>query len=52
MPKTPEEWLTVAKGFETLWNFPNCVGSMDGKHIMLLQAPINNDSEYYNFFYN
>lgn len=48
MPKTPEEWLTVSKGFETFWNFPNCVGSMDGKHIML-QAPINSGSEYYNY---
>lgn len=48
MPKTAEEWSIVAKGFETLWNFPNCVSSMDGKHIML-QAPINNGSKNYNY---
>lgn len=48
MPHTQQEWLTVAQGFETLWNFPNCVGSMDGKHI-ILQAPINSGSEYHNY---
>lgn len=40
--------VDVAKGFETLWNFSNYVGSMDGKHIML-QTSINNGRKYYNY---
>lgn len=48
MFKAPEECLNVTKGFETFCNFPNCVGSMDGKQITL-QAPINSGSEYYNY---
>lgn len=30
-----ENWQNVADNFEGLWNFPNCVGAMDGKHINL-----------------
>ncbi|XP_074039919.1 uncharacterized protein [Leptinotarsa decemlineata] len=48
MPSSPEEWLLVAEQYEELWNFPNCLGAMDGKHIAL-QAPINSGSEYYNY---
>lgn len=48
MPSTPEEWMAISEGFEKQWNFPHCVGSMDGKHITL-QCPIKSGSDYYNY---
>lgn len=48
MPQNESEWKTVAKEFNDKWNFPNCVGAFDGKHISL-QAPINSGTEYFNY---
>ncbi|XP_064107954.1 uncharacterized protein LOC135216512 [Macrobrachium nipponense] len=33
--KTPEEWNDVAKRFASKWNYFNCVGALDGKHIAI-----------------
>lgn len=33
------DWLEVAKGFHERWDFPNCVGALDGKHIMVKASP-------------
>lgn len=33
MPNTEQEWLRVAKEFETKWNIPHCLGIIDGKQI-------------------
>jgi hypothetical protein len=48
MPKTQEDWLTVAGDFERRWNFPNCIGALDGKHVVIL-PPGNSGSLYYNY---
>jgi DDE superfamily endonuclease len=33
VPKTEADWLRVAKEFEGMWNYPNCLGALDGKHV-------------------
>lgn len=30
---TAENWRKEAKDFEVLWNYPNCIGAIDGKHV-------------------
>jgi hypothetical protein len=48
MPSTQEEWLAISHEFEKMWNFPHCLGAMDGKHVVL-QAPMNSGSEFFNY---
>ncbi|XP_066983822.1 uncharacterized protein [Macrobrachium rosenbergii] len=48
VPTTPEEWMRVAQGFFTRWNFPNCLGAIDGKHI-LIRPPQDSGSYFFNY---
>ena len=48
MPTSPQEWEKVAEDFERKWNFPHCVGSIDGKHIEIAPPP-NSGSYFYNY---
>lgn len=48
MPRNELEWKRIAQDYYKRWNFPNCVGAMDGKHIAI-QAPINSGSEFFNY---
>ncbi len=34
-PTTEAEWLQIADFFSSLWNFHNCLGAMEGKHIAI-----------------
>ena len=49
MPLPDEhKWKNIADEFEELWQFPHCLGSLDGKHIMI-QAPKNSGSLFFNY---
>lgn len=49
MPQPTEQmWKEIAKGFESIWNFPNCIGALDGKHVKII-CPINAGSTFYNY---
>ena len=47
-PTHTQEWLEIARGFEEKWQFPHCLGAIDGKHIHI-KAPPNSGSQYYNY---
>lgn len=48
VPQTAEEWQKIGSDFETEWNFPNCLGALDGKHVCM-ECPKNGGSAYYNY---
>nr|XP_022906871.1 uncharacterized protein LOC111418565 [Onthophagus taurus] len=48
VPATSDEWKNVESGFRQRWNFPGCVGALDGKHIVI-RAPTATGSDYYNY---
>ncbi|ELT89992.1 hypothetical protein CAPTEDRAFT_111992, partial [Capitella teleta] len=45
-PTSSEEWLIIPKIFTKKWNFPLCIGVIDGKH---MRSPANAGSSYYNY---
>lgn len=48
MPTTQQEWTQISDQFREKWNFPNCCGAIDGKHIVIIPPP-NSGSEFYNY---
>ncbi|KAJ8910546.1 hypothetical protein NQ315_011059 [Exocentrus adspersus] len=48
LPKSKEEWTKVASQFENRWQFINCGGALDGKHIRIVPPP-KSGALYYNY---
>ena len=48
VPSTKSEWTKIAKQFYDHWNFPNALGTIDGKHITI-QKSAGGGSFYYNY---
>ena len=42
------EWHSIADDFFARWNFTNCIGIIDGKHVMI-QCPVYSGSLFYNY---
>lgn len=48
MPDSADEWQKIADVFEEKWNFPNCIGAIDGKHVEI-KSPAHSGSMYFNY---
>ncbi len=48
VPTTTEAWKEIAEGWLKRWNFPHCLGAIDGKHIAC-KCPPNSGSTYFNY---
>lgn len=48
MPNTEAEWDKIADDFMKKWNFPNCLGAIDRKHVNL-NAPANSGRLNFNY---
>jgi hypothetical protein len=48
IPKTEAEWKVIMKEFNDQWNYPNCLGAVDGKHVSI-KTPPHTGSYNYNY---
>lgn len=47
-PKDARSWLNTAREFEARWQFPHCIGAVDGKHVRV-RAPDKSGSLFFNY---
>ena len=46
-PSSTDDWRAIEKCFRDKWNFPHCIGALDGKHIVMQACGCG--SYYYNY---
>ena len=47
-PQSKQEWLEISRGIYDKWQFSNCIGAMDGKHV-LIKCPEGDGSTFFNY---
>ena len=47
-PTSSDEWRNIADEYLALWNFPHCIGAIDGNHIAI-KCPGNSGSLLYSY---
>ena len=47
-PSTADEWGIIAKKCNERWDFPNCLGAIDGKHVVM-QPPPEAGSQFFKY---
>lgn len=45
---TTAMWENIARDFEIRWQYPNCSGAVDGKHVVI-KKPADSGSSYFNY---
>ena len=50
-PQNLQDWLKIANEFIKEWNFPNCLGAVDGKHVCI-ECPRGAGSTLYKHFHS
>ena len=48
MPSTEREWQEIARKFKQRWDFPNGIGTIDGKRVLIKQ-PTNSGSHFFDY---
>ena len=48
VPSTEEKWLSIAEKFECHWQYPNAIGAIDRKHVVIW-IPSHGGLHYYNY---
>jgi hypothetical protein len=48
LPSSEEQWKAIADELDRSWNFPHCIGALDGKDVVI-QRPEITVGEFYNY---
>ena len=48
IPQYAAKWEETAKGFQQRWGYPECIGAIDGNHVVM-RTPAKSGSLYFNY---